>query len=93
MHPAETANADCKASFQAVRPGTCTQSSATVLRCSVLPAAVGLQIKAARSLKRLLTGRLSSPVSSYPVFPGNEANYLRAQVRVWGWATAAAVCF
>lgn len=41
---------------------------------------VGLQIKAARSLKRLLTGRLSSPVSSYPVFPGNEANYLRAQV-------------
>jgi hypothetical protein len=41
-----------------------------------------LQIKAARSLKRLLTGRLSSPVSSYPVFPGNEANYLRAQVRM-----------
>lgn len=39
-----------------------------------------LQIKVARSLKRLLTGRLSSPVSSYPVFPGNEANYLRAQV-------------
>jgi radial spoke head protein 4A len=39
-----------------------------------------VQIKAARSLKRLLTGRLSSPVSSYPVFPGNEANFLRAQV-------------
>jgi hypothetical protein len=39
-----------------------------------------LQIKAARNLKRLLTGRLSSPVSSYPVFPGNETNYLRAQV-------------
>lgn len=38
------------------------------------------QIKAARSLKRLLTGRLSSAVSSYPVFPGNEANFLRAQV-------------
>jgi hypothetical protein len=40
----------------------------------------GVQIKAARSLKRLLSGRLSSPVSSYPVFPGNEANFLRAQV-------------
>lgn len=41
------------------------------------------QVKAARCLKRLLTGRLSSPVSSYPVFPGDETNYLRAQV---GWA-------
>jgi hypothetical protein len=51
---------------------------------------LSLQIKAARSLKRLLTGRLSSPVSSYPVFPGNEANFLRAQVRPAATAAAAA---
>lgn len=35
-------------------------------------------------IKKLLTGRLSSQVSSYPVFPGTEANYLRAQV-TGGW--------
>ncbi|WIA22916.1 hypothetical protein OEZ86_009852 [Tetradesmus obliquus] len=45
-----------------------------------LPHVTPAQIKAARSLKRLLTGRLSSAVSSYPVFPGNEANFLRAQI-------------
>lgn len=47
-----------------------------------------MQIKAARGLKRLLTGRLISPVSSYPVFPGTEANYLRAQVSVFMIAAA-----
>ena len=40
-----------------------------------------LQIKAARRQKKMLTGRLGAQVSSYPVFPGTEANYLRAQVR------------
>lgn len=45
-----------------------------------LPHVTPAQIKAARNLKRLLTGRLSSAVSSYPVFPGTEANYLRAQI-------------
>lgn len=45
--------------------------------------ALQLQVKAARGLKRLLTGKLSSLVSSYPVFPGTEANYLRAQVSCW----------
>jgi len=40
-----------------------------------------VQVKAARRLKRLLTGRLESAVSSYPVFPGTEANFLRVQVR------------
>ncbi|KAF8066356.1 RSP4 [Scenedesmus sp. PABB004] len=38
------------------------------------------QVKAARQLKRLLTGRLDARVSSYPVFPGREANFLRAQI-------------
>ncbi|KAK9852594.1 hypothetical protein WJX84_003139 [Apatococcus fuscideae] len=38
------------------------------------------QIKVARQLKRFLTGRLDSEVSAYPVFPGREAEYLRAQI-------------
>jgi hypothetical protein len=42
--------------------------------------ALAAQVKAARCIKRLLTGRLSSAVSSYPRFPGTEASYLRAQV-------------
>jgi hypothetical protein len=46
-----------------------------------LPPVTPVQIKAARQIKKLLTGRLTSQVSSYPVFPGTEANYLRAQVR------------
>jgi radial spoke head protein 4A len=58
---------------------SCAYGARPTLR-SYLDAYCVLQIKAARNLKRLLTGRLSSPVSSYPVFPGNEANYLRAQV-------------
>ena len=45
-----------------------------------LPPVTPAQIKAARQIKKLLTGRLTSQVSSYPVFPGTEANYLRAQV-------------
>ena len=31
-------------------------------------------------MKKFLTGRLDSPIVSYPPFPGNEANYLRAQI-------------
>ena len=46
-----------------------------------------LQIKASRLIKKLLTGRLSSPVSTYPAFPGNEANYLRALIARIGAAT------
>lgn len=38
------------------------------------------EIKAARLIKKFLTGRLASHVSTYPLFPGNEANYLRAQI-------------
>eukprot|EP00775_Hariotina_reticulata_P011489 gene11489-11632_t len=45
-----------------------------------LPHVTPAQVKAARCLKRLLTGRLDSSVSSYPVFPGKEANFLRAQI-------------
>ncbi len=49
---------------------------------SQLPHVTPKQVKVARSIKKLLTGRLSSQVSAYPVFPGTEANYLRAQVGV-----------
>jgi hypothetical protein len=45
-----------------------------------LPFVTPDQIKAARLLKKLLTGRLDSLVSTYPLFPGTEANFLRAQV-------------
>ena len=45
-----------------------------------LPYVAPAQIKAARTLNKFLTGKLTSTVSTYPVFPGNEANYLRAQV-------------
>jgi radial spoke head protein 4/6 len=38
------------------------------------------QIVAARALKRLMTGDLSSTVSSHPPFPWSEAVYLRAQI-------------
>ena len=38
------------------------------------------QICVARQIKKYLTGRLEAPVVSYPPFPGNEANYLRAQI-------------
>ncbi|KAI8464163.1 MAG: flagellar radial spoke protein 4 [Monoraphidium minutum] len=47
---------------------------------SQLPHVTPAQVKAARRIKKLLTGRLTSQVSSYPVFPGTEANYLRAQI-------------
>jgi radial spoke head protein 4A len=50
------------------------------------------QIKAARRIKKLLTGRLTSLVSSYPVFPGTEANYLRAQVGRRGVTDCLCVC-
>jgi len=38
------------------------------------------QISVARQIKKFLTGRLDAAVVSYPPFPGNEANYLRAQI-------------
>ncbi|XP_076850882.1 radial spoke head protein 6 homolog A-like isoform X1 [Brachyhypopomus gauderio] len=34
----------------------------------------------ARQIRKFFTGRLDAPIVSYPPFPGNEANYLRAQI-------------
>jgi len=56
-----------------------------------------LQIKAARQVKKLMTGQLTSQVSAYPVFPGAETNFLRAQVadvdgQWWGRWTNPACC-
>jgi len=45
-----------------------------------LPAATPGQISVARKIKKFLTGRLDAPVVSFPPFPGNECNYLRAQI-------------
>ena len=45
-----------------------------------LPSVSPAQITAARQIRKYFTGRLDSPIISYPPFPGNEANYLRAQV-------------
>ena len=45
-----------------------------------LPSIKPAQIKAARTLKKFLTGDLNAPVSTFPVFPGNEAVFLRAQI-------------
>ncbi|KAK2497525.1 hypothetical protein MC885_002421 [Smutsia gigantea] len=45
-----------------------------------LPPVTPSQIVQARKIKKFFTGRLDAPVISYPPFPGNEANYLRAQI-------------
>ncbi|XP_048258834.1 radial spoke head protein 4 homolog A-like [Haliotis rufescens] len=45
-----------------------------------LPAVTPAQITAGRKIKKFFTGRLDALVVSYPPFPGNEANYLRAQI-------------
>ncbi|XP_026201856.1 radial spoke head protein 6 homolog A isoform X2 [Anabas testudineus] len=45
-----------------------------------LPSVTPTQITVARQIRKFFTGRLDSPVVSYPPFPGNEANYLRAQI-------------
>ncbi|XP_068599831.1 radial spoke head protein 6 homolog A [Brachionichthys hirsutus] len=45
-----------------------------------LPSVTPAQITAARSICKLFTGRLDAAVVSFPPFPGNEANYLRAQI-------------
>ncbi|PNW83461.1 hypothetical protein CHLRE_05g242550v5 [Chlamydomonas reinhardtii] len=54
-----------------------------------LPYVTPEQIKASRLLRRYLTGRLDAPVSAFPAFPGNEANYLRALI---ARISAATVC-
>ena len=45
-----------------------------------LPHVKPSQIVAARVVRKLLTGKLDAPVVTYPPFPGNEGNYLRAQI-------------
>ncbi|XP_036158803.1 radial spoke head protein 6 homolog A isoform X1 [Myotis myotis] len=45
-----------------------------------LPHVTPSQIAQARKIKKFFTGYLDAPVISYPPFPGNEANYLRAQI-------------
>ncbi|KAM9849264.1 radial spoke head protein 4 homolog A [Aulostomus maculatus] len=45
-----------------------------------LPSVSPAQINVARQVHKFFTGRLDAPVVSYPPFPGNEANYLRAQI-------------
>ncbi|XP_075997670.1 radial spoke head protein 4 homolog A-like [Genypterus blacodes] len=45
-----------------------------------LPSLSPAHIITARQIRKLFTGRLDAPVISYPPFPGNEANYLRAQI-------------
>ncbi|XP_076867267.1 radial spoke head protein 4 homolog A isoform X1 [Brachyhypopomus gauderio] len=45
-----------------------------------LPNVTPVQIMVARQIRKFFTGRLDAPIVSYPPFPGNEANYLRAQI-------------
>eukprot|EP00002_Diphylleia_rotans_P007569 TRINITY_DN171_c0_g1_i1.p1 TRINITY_DN171_c0_g1~~TRINITY_DN171_c0_g1_i1.p1 ORF type:complete len:451 (+),score=108.79 TRINITY_DN171_c0_g1_i1:83-1435(+) len=45
-----------------------------------LPDVTPAQISIARQIRKLMTGRLDAEIQSYPPFPGNEANYLRAQI-------------
>lgn len=45
-----------------------------------LPHVTPAQIVCARKIKKFFTGFLDTPITSYPPFPGNEANYLRAQI-------------
>ncbi|XP_045044635.2 radial spoke head protein 4 homolog A isoform X2 [Desmodus rotundus] len=45
-----------------------------------LPSVTPAQIVIARQIKKFFTGRLGTPIISYPPFPGNESNYLRAQI-------------
>ncbi|XP_061635245.1 radial spoke head protein 4 homolog A isoform X2 [Phyllopteryx taeniolatus] len=47
---------------------------------SKLPSVTPAQITVARQIRKFFTGRLDAPIVSYPPFPGNEANYLRAQI-------------
>jgi len=47
---------------------------------TMLPSIKPAEIKAARTLKKFLTGDLNAPVSTFPPFPGNEATFLRAQI-------------
>ncbi|XP_061834421.1 radial spoke head protein 4 homolog A [Nerophis lumbriciformis] len=45
-----------------------------------LPSVTPAQITIARQIRKFFTGRLDNPIVSYPPFPGDESNYLRAQI-------------
>jgi len=45
-----------------------------------LPHVTPAQIVACRSIKKLLTGNLETPIVAFPPFNGTEANYLRGQI-------------
>lgn len=45
-----------------------------------LPPVTPAQVSCSRKIKKFFTGHLDAAVVSYPPFPGNEANYLRAQI-------------
>ncbi|KAJ3370921.1 Radial spoke head protein 4 A [Allomyces arbusculus] len=45
-----------------------------------LPDLLPEHVTAARAIRKYLTGNLSTPIASYPLFPGTEAHYLRAQI-------------
>jgi len=46
-------------------------------------------VMAARRIKKMFSGNLEAPISSYPPFPGVEKDYLRAQIgRIAAGATA-----
>jgi radial spoke head protein 4/6 len=55
-----------------------------------LPDVRPCRIVAARHIKKHLSGDLSKTMRTYPRFPGNEANYLRAQIARVASATAIA---
>jgi radial spoke head protein 4/6 len=45
-----------------------------------LPLATPAQIAQARQIKFYFTGDLTTPINTYPAYPGTEKNYLRAQI-------------
>lgn len=45
-----------------------------------LPPVTPAQVRVARQIRKLLTGRLDAAVRSWPVFPGTERNLLRATI-------------
>jgi len=47
---------------------------------TALPDVTPQQVVISKSIKKYLTGNLDAEVSAYPVFPGKEASYLRAQI-------------
>ena len=45
-----------------------------------LPHVTPAQIIVSRCIKKAFTGHLDAPMISFPIFPGNEMNYLRCQI-------------